>query len=160
MNNLNYIFLEEYKKLDKLCKEIYNSEKGITSYIDDMRNTNYSEKIVIPCWEHDIHTLVSLRHARNKLTHEVGTSDSPICTYADIDWLKNFYHRIVNRQDPIAIIHKNRYAKKQNTQIYTQNQNIQTSQSKKSKSNNDEIYLAIMCIIIILAIIFLTNHLF
>ena len=32
MNNLNYIFFEEFKKLEKLCGEMYGSHNGVTNY--------------------------------------------------------------------------------------------------------------------------------
>ena len=38
MDNLNYIFFEEFKRLDKLCGELYADQHGISKYIDDMRN--------------------------------------------------------------------------------------------------------------------------
>lgn len=36
MTNLNNDFMESYKHLDKICKEIFNSEKGVTTYIGPM----------------------------------------------------------------------------------------------------------------------------
>ena len=29
-------FMESYKRLDKICKEMYEVDKGVTAYIDDM----------------------------------------------------------------------------------------------------------------------------
>lgn len=40
MTNLNNDFMESYKHLDKICKEIFNSEKGVTTYIDTMKEVN------------------------------------------------------------------------------------------------------------------------
>ena len=40
---LNNEFIEEYKRLDRLCRGIYNSDKGITNYIDDMRSSSQGE---------------------------------------------------------------------------------------------------------------------
>lgn len=37
MSKLNDAFMESYKHLDKICREIFNSDKGITTYIDTMQ---------------------------------------------------------------------------------------------------------------------------
>ena len=70
MDNINILFFEEYKRADKLCREIYNSDKGITSYIDDIKNESSSYKKDIPEWYTCLETLKKLRHKRNILAHE------------------------------------------------------------------------------------------
>lgn len=35
------LFFEEYKKLDKLCSDIYNDKYGISTYIKDMEENDY-----------------------------------------------------------------------------------------------------------------------
>ena len=57
MNNLNYIFFEEFKKLEKLCGEMYGSHNGVTNYIDDMKDVPYSNYRDIPNWEDDLSQL-------------------------------------------------------------------------------------------------------
>lgn len=103
---MNEIFLEEYKRLDKLCREIYQSEKGITSYIDDMKSVSAHKSIYVPNWNPDLKNLIKLRHIRNQLTHEVGTLNVSMCTQSDIDWLKEFYNRILNTKDPLSLLTK------------------------------------------------------
>ena len=46
---LNNDFMESYKHLDKICKEIFNSEKGVTTYIDTMKEVNDGNRYV-PLW--------------------------------------------------------------------------------------------------------------
>ena len=46
MTNLNNDFMESYKHLDKICKEIFNSEKGVTTYIDTMKEVNDGNLLV------------------------------------------------------------------------------------------------------------------
>ena len=53
MNNLNLIFLEEYKQLDKLCGELYDGQPGVTSYINEMKNVNWNDARDIPDWKSD-----------------------------------------------------------------------------------------------------------
>ena len=39
MNRINVDFLETYKKLDRLCAQMYGlSGGGVTAYIDDMKD--------------------------------------------------------------------------------------------------------------------------
>lgn len=111
MANINQQFLEAYKHLDKLCKEALDSDKGVTSYIDYMKATLYEKSRKISDWDSDLKMLVTLRHARNKLAHDVGTLDSALVTREDIDWLEEFYERIMGGDDPISKLKTTRKAK-------------------------------------------------
>lgn len=102
----NYQFLEEYKKLDKLCREMYESDKGVTSYIDDMKGTPNTKSDKVRGWSSDLRTLIHLRHIRNRLSHDVGTFDTDICTQEDIDALMYFHGRILNGTDPLSQLTK------------------------------------------------------
>lgn len=115
MSNLNNDFLEEYKQLDKLCREIYSSEKGVTSYLDEMKSVPESEWRGIPNWNSDLRRLSTLRHLRNCLTHEVGTLNEYICMKEDVDWLKEFYNRIFILNDPLSLLRKKREAVQKKT---------------------------------------------
>lgn len=42
MPNLNNDFMESYKYLVKICKEIFDSEKGVTIYRDTMKRIDMS----------------------------------------------------------------------------------------------------------------------
>ena len=88
MTNLNNDFMESYKHLDKICKEIFNSEKGVTTYIDTMKEVNDGNRYV-PLWNKTLYKLKHYRHIRNNYVHEVGTSQYDICTRDDIEWLNN-----------------------------------------------------------------------
>lgn len=41
MTETDNLFFEEYKKLDKLCSDIYNDKYGISTYIKDMEENDY-----------------------------------------------------------------------------------------------------------------------
>lgn len=101
MTNLNNDFMESYKHLDKICKEIFNSEKGVTTYIDTMKEVNDGNRYV-PLWNKTLYKLKHYRHIRNNYVHEVGTSQYDICTRDDIEWLNNFYKEIMKTTDPLA----------------------------------------------------------
>lgn len=115
MNNLNYIFFEEFKKLEKLCGEMYGSHNGVTNYIDDMKDVPYSNYRDIPNWEDDLSQLKKMRHIRNNLAHEEGAFAKKVCTKNDIRWIQTFIKRIMNQSDPLAIQHRNQENKKKRT---------------------------------------------
>lgn len=73
---LNNEFIEEYKRLDRLCRGIYNSDKGITNYIDDMSSSSGLGAGGVVGWNDDFQNLKRLRHIRNSLTHDVGTMEN------------------------------------------------------------------------------------
>lgn len=113
MSNLNYVFFEEYKSLDKLCKEIYGDDIGVTNYINDMKTASYIEYVGINNWKNDLDQLIRMRHIRNNLAHTEGTLGEQICTQMDIDWIKDFHRRIMKQTDPLAVLNlKNKSSNK------------------------------------------------
>ena len=106
MDQRNVAFLETYKRLDKLCQELYDAEKGVTSYIDDLKQQSAIGRRRIPGWDHDLNQLIALRHLRNRLTHEVGTMEEPLCTQEDIKEIETMHQRILSRTDPLAQLRK------------------------------------------------------
>lgn len=108
MQNLNYIFFEEFKHLDKLCGEVYNSRHGVTSYIDDMKAVLRNGYQHIPNWKNDLEQLIRLRHIRNYLAHTTGAFQETLCTQKDIDLVIDFCNRILKQTDPMALLYKNK----------------------------------------------------
>lgn len=106
MDNFNYDFFEEYKVLDKLCRELYGGQNGITQYIDDMKNVSRNNYQHIPKWKEDLDQLIRVRHIRNYLAHTEGAFKEEICTQRDIEWVQDFYRRILNQSDPLARLHQ------------------------------------------------------
>ena len=106
MNNLNYVFFDTFANLDKLCGQLYNKSYGVTHYIDDMKVITWNDYRHIPNWEADLQTLIRLRHIRNTLAHEPSAFQYESCSQADIDGLEYFHKRILNRTDPMALLHK------------------------------------------------------
>lgn len=121
MENLNYKFFEEFKRLDKLCADMYGTQQGITAYIDDMEATSSHNCRSISEWKSDLQALKILRHKRNYLAHE-GSFDEPLCTQADIDWLAAFRNGVMHQTDPIAKMRREsqRYWQQQNQQRRTE----------------------------------------
>jgi hypothetical protein len=111
MNENEIRFFEEYKKLDNLCRDLLSSEKGVTSYIEEMDNTPLSKQLLVSDFDETYKMLKHVRWVRNDIAHGNGNSE---CEQADIDFVCDFYKKILSRTDPFAIIRKaeNEAAKK------------------------------------------------
>ena len=101
MSHINDEFMESFKHLDKICREIFKSDKGVSSYIEEMEKIVNGAKYVAN-WNYVLRMLKDLRHIRNQYAHEIGSSYDNICAPEDIEWLKSFYNEIMNTTDPLA----------------------------------------------------------
>ena len=103
-------FIDSYKRLEKLCSEIYNDNHGVSSYIDEMINMPIGARYV-PGWDEDLKQLKHYRWVRNQIVHDPGCTEENMCEYGDAQWLDNFRSRIMAANDPLA-----RYRKARNPQ--------------------------------------------
>ncbi len=122
---MNNKFLEQYKRADSICRDIYNSDSGITNYINLMRDAKNYRAQNIEEWDRVLSKLMALRHKRNKLTHDVGTLEMELCTEDDVLWMDAFCEKLLNATDPLAKHYRAFYAK-------------QKSQPKKKKPQSTE----------------------
>ena len=99
MQDINARFMEAYKHLDSLCRDAFRSNKGVTSYIEEMERTAWNND---PAWDAELGMLKKMRHARNRLAHDSGTLYEALCTERDIDWIERFAASIVSGTDPLA----------------------------------------------------------
>lgn len=99
---INLTFQEEYKRLDKLCKDCFSSVDGVSEYIRQMESAQYSLQRFSASWESDYRMLKRVRWIRNQLSHEVGTLQSNICTQKDLDFVTTFYSKIMSCAAPLA----------------------------------------------------------
>lgn len=100
---------DEFKRLESLCRDMFSCQHGVSEYINQMEQIPPYIKNRIPSWDRDYRTLKHLRWLRNQIAHEVTATD---CDFDDVEQLKDFYRRILNGQDPLAMARK----VKQNTQ--------------------------------------------
>ena len=111
MSDLNQDFLNEYIRLEKLCKDIYKDLpkeelRGVWNYTQDMKNTPVHLRGNAQKWDYHFNELERLRLAKNNWSHEVdGTKDIPF-TQNDIEYLRSFRKSILNQTDPISQAHK------------------------------------------------------
>ena len=139
-------FLEEYKNLDELCKQILSSDKGISEYIDEMEK-EYEAKFKVSCWEKDYKRLKKMRWIRNKLVHEPNSFSDELIHKEDIEWLHTFRSRILECSDPYSLLYRTKTVKsKDEKKSYIQIDNY----AELSKENKEISKILILIIILIL----------
>ena len=95
-------FIDEYKRLEKLCSEIYGQQHGISRYIADMEKSSTYAARGIPGWSSDLANLKRVRHIRNKMVHDAEDYDDAY-EPEDLAFIKQFHQRILTQQDPLAL---------------------------------------------------------
>lgn len=110
MGYLNYVFFDEFKALDNLCRDIYGrsaeNKLGVTLYLEDMDKNAYRGAFSVFGWSSDYNRLKSARHIRNELAHSRNSMTVDICSQEDIDFVRSFRAKILNQTDPIAMLRK------------------------------------------------------
>ena len=106
MGPLDNEFFEEYKRLDRLCSDMYSCKNGVSRYIEDMESRSRREASSILFWYTDYKLLKHLRWIRNRIAHE--TDNYQISSESDLQNMRDFYERILSGQDPIALLEKSK----------------------------------------------------
>lgn len=99
-------FQEDYKALDKLCKECLSSDVGVTEYINLMDATPIGDRRLVPSWDEDYKKIKHIRWVRNQLAHEVGAMEAGICGEEELTFVKIFYNRMFSGNDPLTLLRK------------------------------------------------------
>lgn len=100
-------FIDSYKRLEKLCSEMYSNNHGLSTYIDEMTNIPNGSSYVSD-WNEDLKKLKHYRWVRNQIVHEPGRTEENMCDTEDVLWLNSFYARIMSVSDPLALYRKAR----------------------------------------------------
>lgn len=117
-------YLESYKSLDKLCREIYGEEGGISAYIDDMCATP-DGAYRVQGWNDTLKKLKYCRHIRNIIVHQPGAKEEQMCSFEDATWLDDFHARIMSGKDPLSLYRRQTEAKEQMRRARSQTQSAQ-----------------------------------
>ena len=121
MNECALDYLESYKRLDQLCRDMFRSKDGVTEYINQMDRVisriNSKED-----WRNFYSRLKYQRRLRNNLVHNTEFSE---CTEEDIDEVEYFFELILKQEDPLACIRKQ--------QTLTRHVSIQTCDSSSMR---------------------------
>ena len=103
MDAIQIEFLDEYKYVDKICREMFDAEKGVTAYIEQLDETPVTVRYWITEWNDEYRQLKHIRWLRNQIVHSTGYVE---CTQSDLDWLKGFHNRLLTQQDLLAKAHR------------------------------------------------------
>lgn len=153
MNVYALDYLESYKRLDQLCRDMFRSKDGVTEYINQMDRV-ISRINSKQDWRNFYSRLKYQRRLRNNLVHNTECSD---CTEEDIDEIEYFFDLILKQEDPLACIRKQ--------QTLTRHASIQTSDSSSirreyhsKKSGIVEFLIYIIVFIAIIVLVFTQIH--
>ena len=95
-------YLDSYKRLDQLCRDMFRSKDGVTEYINQMDRV-ISRINSKQDWRDFYSRLKYQRRLRNNLVHNTGCSE---CTEEDIDEIEYFFDLILKQEDPLAYIRR------------------------------------------------------
>ncbi len=109
MNNIESKYIDLYKSVDSICKDIFRNERifndrgeevfGVSAYVETMARDRYSMASRPPDWDAKYKTLKRLRWLRNTIVHDPGASE---CDEEDYDDLKRFYNDLMSGNDILA----------------------------------------------------------
>lgn len=106
MSAKNDEMLEEFKRLEKICRDIYGpSSEGklpITLYIEDMKQNELVGSSTVPNWNEDYKKLIRIRTIRNKIIHGEASYKDDQFTKEDVEFISTFCQRILDGTDPIS----------------------------------------------------------
>lgn len=104
MNKNNALFLDEYRKLDDVCRESLDMSEGVAEYVKQMESSEGPKKNV-DAWVDDYHALAKCLHIDGLLADDAMNGKAQ-CTKQDIAWIKKFRQRIAKGEDPILELRK------------------------------------------------------
>ena len=106
---------------------MYMSDKGVTSYIDDMKSVPFADSKIIDGWRDDLYKLIELRGKRNKWAHD---DDVVNFSRSDCTWIEDFHKRVLKGNDPLALLRKHQ---KMSNKVKSVNAPKKTKKRKKSR---------------------------
>ena len=146
MTKVEIEFLEEYKRLDRLCQDMLSTLQGVSEYINRMELLFEQGEEFVDEWTINYKMLKHLRWLRNRIVHSVEETE---CSLKEIEMITNFYHQILIQQDPLALLYKI------NQKIY---KNKTTNQEKnKNIYNSSKITMLITIVLIIIFVLFIAG---
>ncbi len=111
MNKLEVKFFDEYKSVDNICRDMFQSNQGVTEYIKQMEVMDAEGSRIVVNWREKYKKLKHLRWLRNQIAHESGAPD---LAENDLIELQNFHNQLLKQVDPLAELWKKRRVYKRN----------------------------------------------
>ena len=103
MTKLEVEYFDAYKRLNRVCSDMFNDSNGVSQYILQMQQLFAAGQHSVSVWESDYRTLKRLRHVRNEIAHK---EDGSSCTESDINRLNEFYDRLLKGQDALSCYYR------------------------------------------------------
>ncbi|MDE5569990.1 MAG: hypothetical protein K2J47_08015 [Ruminococcus sp.] len=162
-------FIDSYKRLEKLCSEMYGDTHGLSTYIDEMIGKP-DGSYYVSGWNEDLKQLKHYRWVRNQIVHEPDCTEENMCEPGDMQWLDNFYSRIMSTNDPLALYRKvkslYRVQKpipkliKKPQQTYSSNPTSYTNQQYRKTSSKLTGYLTYLMGALLVVVVFIAMGVF
>ncbi len=148
MTQLDDEYFDLYKSIDNILKDAYQTNEGMKLYAETMEfkyNSNPGVCDRICNWKDYYKMLFRLKAVRNRMSHDNGDS---FASEEDYEKLLAFKERLLNGNDPLALLRKQEQNNNYRSQNYTNSarsntQSIQNSypanysqNANQSKSNN------------------------
>jgi len=143
-------FLDLYKSFDNIIKDSFNSDTGVTEYINRMEDKMETGSEKVSGWKDDYYLLKHLRWLRNQITHESGQSE---CDQQDLQDLREFRERLLSCKDPLAQFNRKLKAEK------SAHKSSHPSYGSAQSSSDDGVVLLIaivMGLLLLIGILILT----
>lgn len=159
MHTQDNVFFEEYKRLDRLCGDMYRRQNGVSAYIADMEENAAAGQFQILNWNDDYKMLKHVRWIRTKIAHE--PDNNRFSEAADTAFLQDFHNRVLSQRDPLAALRKVKEEKRvsQQSQQKTQNRIPQEPLSNTAARQTRRRLSGLTYGLIVLAIVlFLTSY--
>ena len=94
-------FIESYKHLDKICGEMFETQYGVSAYIEEMLNNPHGS-FLVRGWENDLKQLKHYRWIRNQIVHEPDCYEETMCEAGDDEWLDEQNHILLQNPHKIT----------------------------------------------------------
>lgn len=156
-------FIDSFKRLEKLCNEIYGDIHGVKKYIEEMSSIPMGARYV-QGWDEYLKKLKHYNWVRNQISHEPGCSEANMCKPGDAEWICAFYSLIMEGEDPLTLYRKASSPKRKETQKqvsgvpihndYSQNRNV-PQETMMSKILYLMILLIVLSVLTIIGCIYL-----
>lgn len=152
-------FIDSYKRLEKLCNEMYGANYGLSAYIDDMLNNPAGAKY-IEDWNQTLKQLKHYRWIRNQIVHEPNCNEENMCAPDDSLWLDKFYSRILASNDPLSLYRKSGKQPSTNSseQVYFSSKVCRKHKKRVSKHNKYWNIVILIWIFIVAVVILYMAH--
>ncbi len=150
MTNLEMEFFEEFKAIDNICKDMFQSQQGVTEYINQMDENMMMGSRSVPNWNEKYKMLKHLRGLRNQIAHDSG---APELMESDLLELQNFHKQLLIQKDPLAIISKSLRETKTNSPEIRVNSNS-FNVNEENEDVNPLTVIVIMFIAALLGFVF------